>query len=289
MSYKKFGDRDFASLFANHRFKKAYSDYIIGLLRRLYQPLNMWGKLLGDEGNYGVINTDISLDKAPMSVQVREFYKRVHDNKDPKWSLLNYVNTHWTSFMIIVNVVNYWIDTNQIKNEDYFTFKDDPLKELDRLKVILNKTGEYLFMPQQNLKSFWKIMSAIATSTYIGNIGESLTLDSLSNLGKISDVIKSKPGMKIDILEGVDLQFKLNGVKKTLQCKVFYDMKHVNGYYYFNNISNPKMYDVDYFSFVSKKNVYVFLTREKNLVYRFKENTRTYIFDEKLLKYKIDI
>jgi hypothetical protein len=288
MEYKKFEDNDFANLFANHRFKREYSNYILGLLRKLYQPDGKWGKLLGAEGNYGVIDTEIPLDKAPMSKQVREFYISVHENKDPKWSLLNYVNTHWTSFVHIINVVNYWIDTGQITSESYFTFKNDPFKELERLKVILNKTGEYIFMPKQNLTTFWKIMGAIARTTYLGNIGENLTLEYISALGKITDIVKSQPGMRVDTLGGVDISFKLNGIKKTLQCKMFGEVKFADGQYSFLGISNPSEYNVDFFSFVNKRNVYLFDTQKDGLRYRLIP-PRTYVFDKRLLKFKFDI
>jgi len=67
-------------------------------------------------------------------------------------------------------------------------------------------------------------MGAIATTTYIGNLGENLTLESLTNLGNVTDIIKSQPSQKIDTHKGVDIRFKLNGVRKTLQCKHFVNM-----------------------------------------------------------------
>ncbi len=290
MAFEKFEDaKEFGKLFGNPRFKRSYSDYINGLMQRLYQKEGNWGRLLGIEGNYGIINTNYSLAKAPMSKEIREFYLTVHDDIDPKWSLLNYVNTHWTSFMHVVNTINYWISTNQVKNEEPFTFKNDHMKELDRLKSVLNRTGQFIFMPQENLNVFWKIMGAIATSTYIGNLGECMTLESLTNLGDVSDVIKSKPGQRVDTHGGVDISFKLDGVNKTLQCKSFTSAELRDGQYIFSNISNSGYYNVDFFSFVNRRNVYVFDTRKNGLVYRYNEGSQSYIFDQRLLKYKLDV
>ena len=289
MPFKKFEDsREFGKLFGNLRFKRNYSNYINGLMQRLYQPIGMWGKLLHD-GNPGVIDTNYSLDKARMSKEIREFYSLVHDNTDPKWSLLNYVNTHWTSFMHVLNTINYWISTGQIKNEDLFTFKQNHMEELERLKSILNRVGQYIFMPHDKINCFYKIMGAIATSTYIGNLGESITLETLTNLGDISDVVKSTPGQRIDTHGGVDISFKLNGIKKTLQCKSFSIMNFRDGQYVFNNIGSPLDYKVDYFSFVNRGNVYVFDTQREGLKFTYDRRTQSYIFDQKLLRYKVEL
>lgn len=289
MAYQKFEDTTYLKkLFANTRFKKSYSDFINGLMTRLYKPTGNWGRLLGTEGDYGIINTDIPLDKAPMDDDIRRFYVAVYDNKDPKWSLLNYVNTNIYSFMHVVNTVNYWIDTKQIKDQDYFTFKTDYYVELERLKVILNKTGEFIFMPNHNLNVFWRIMGAIARTTYLGNLAESKTLETLSHLGDVSDVMKSKPGQRIDTHGGVDLSFKLNGIKKVLQCKMYNKVDYIDEQYIFY-ISAGGWYNVDYFSFVNNKNVYVFETKNNELTYRYREATQSYMFDKSLLKYKLAI
>jgi len=287
MAFVKFeNDREFGKLFGNPRFKREYSNYINGLMERLYKPMGNWGKLLTD-GNYGIINTDIPLAKAPMENKVREFYVLVHNNVDPQWSLLNYVNTHWTSFMHILNVVNYWIDTNQLKNEELFTFKTDHFEELERLKNILNKTGQYIFMPKQNFNCFWKIIGSIATSNFIGNLGECVTLESLTNLGNVTDIVKSKPGQRVDTHGGVDISFKLDGIKKTIQCKSFQVMEYNEGQYIFKNISNSGYYNVNYFSFVNRRSAYVFDVRKDGLNYKYED--QTYQFDNRLLKYKIDL
>jgi len=289
MEYKKFEDSGvFRKLFAIEKFRRSYSDHINFLMRRLYQNEGKWGKLLSD-GNYGVINTNVSLEKAPMSKEIREFYTSVYSNMDPKWSLLNYVNTHYTSFMHVINVVNYWISTDQIKNEQIFTFQTNYFEELERFKVILNKYGKYIFMPEKDLRVFWKIMGAIATSTYIGNLSESLTLGTLSELGNITDVIKSKPGQRVDTQGGVDISFKLNGVNKKLQCKTYRKMFQTGDKYIFSNISNPGEYRVDYFSFTNRQDLYVFDAQNNGLRYNLNRDTQSYTFDKELLKYKIEL
>jgi hypothetical protein len=287
--YKKFEDsREFGKLFANQKFKRSYSDFINWTMEKLYKPNGNWGRLLQD-GNYGVINTNFSLEKAPMSPQIREFYKKVHDNIDPKWSLLNYVNTHWTSFMHIINTINYWIDTKQIKNERPFNFQYDHFEELERLKSVLIRVDKYIFMPNDNLTCFHKIMGAIATTTYIGNLAENTTLESLSSLGHVTDVVKSKPGQRVDTHGGVDLRFKLDGVPKTLQCKACPTMIRQGNNYIFSDVSNPENYNVDFFSFVVKGVLYVFNTYRDGKRYIFDHNEITYTFDQSLLRYKLEL
>lgn len=290
MEYIKFEDpKYFGKLFGNHRFKKSYSDYINGLMMKIYQPEGNWGRLLGTEGNYGVINTNIPLNMAPMENRIKKFYDEIYDNTDPKWSLLNYVNTHWTSFMYIVNSINYWISTKQVENNNYLTFSNNIYGDLDDMKKILNTTGEFIFKPKYNLNIFWKIMGAIATSTYIGNLGESLTLESLSLLGDVSDVIKSQPGMRLDTHGGIDISFKLNGIPKTIQCKSFTKMYRNEDEYVFPNISNSSWYNVDFFSFVNKNRIFVFSTRRDGIVYQFNRINQSYSFNERLLEYELKI
>lgn len=290
MNYKKFEDpRYFGKLFGNYRFKKSYSDHINGLMMKIYEPDGNWGRLLGVEGNYGVINTNINLSKATIEDKIRNFYIEIYNNTDPKWSLLNYVNTHWSSFMHIVNTVNYWISTKQVDNNNYLTFSNNIFDDLNDLKRIMNITGEYIFKPKYNLNVFWKIMGSIATSTYIGNLGEFLTLESLSILGDVSDVIKSQPGMRLDTHGGIDILFKLNGIPKTLQCKSFTQIIENENNYIFPNISNSSWYNVDFFSFVNKRKIYVFLTKNKNITYEFNKYNQSYLFDKSLLQYEKNI
>jgi len=277
------------SLFAIRSFRHEYSNFINDLLRKLYQNEGHWGKILGD-GNYGVINTNYDLTKAPMNDYVREFFTKVHNNKDPKWSLLNYVNTHWSSFAEIADSLNYFITKGYIKNEkELLNFDNNYFETLDNMKYLLTKTGRFIFLPQDNLTIFYRIMGTIATSNFYGNKAECITLESLTNLGEITDVIKSKPSQKIDTHQGIDIRFKLNGIYKTLQCKSFKDLEFVDGFYIFRNISNPGWYNVDYFSFVnsSDKILYIFDTKKGGL--RYKENKGSYIFDEDLLKFKMKI
>jgi hypothetical protein len=285
--------REFQKLFIIRKFKEDYVNFINDLMRKLYQPLNQWGKILGD-GNYGVINTNYSLEKVTydhtpeeLIPEIKEFYINVYDNIDPKWSLLNYVNSHWTSFMYILNVINYWIETGQLKNQDIFTFKDNYFEELERLKSVLTHTGKYIFFPSQ---CFYRILGAIETSIYRGNRGENITLQYLSELGEISDVVKSEPSASIDTFGGVDISFKLNGINKTLQCKSFNRWDNRDGKFIFYDISNPaRNYRVDYLSFVSntKKLLFIFDTRNTETQYR--EKNATFYMDDCLLKTKVNL
>lgn len=288
MDFKRTNKRKIAELFANKTFRRSYSDFINDLLRKLYQEENKWGKILGD-GNYGVINTNYSLAKAPMDKEVRDFYLKVHNNTDPMWSLLNYVNTHWSSFAEIVDSLNYFIYKGYIKNQKFLDFNSNYFDNLDNMKYLLTKTGKYIFFPNDKLTIFYRIMGSIATTTYFGNKGECLTLETLSNLGEITDVIKSNPGQRIDTHQGVDIRFKLNGENKTLQCKSFFDYELVDGLYIFRKISNPGWYNVDYFSFVNSKLGMIYVFDTKNNGTRYKEDRGVYIFDESLLKYKVNI
>jgi hypothetical protein len=288
MPYPKIQDGAIRKLFAIEKFKRSYSDHINFLMRKLYQNEGKWGKLL-ENGNYGVINTNVSLVRASMSKEIREFYVSVYSNTDPKWSLLNYVNTNYSSFAHVVDAINYWISTNQIKNEKLITFETNYFEELERLKKILNGVAKHIFMPDSNLNVFWRIMGTIATTTYIGNLSESITLASLSNLGNITDVVKSKPGQRVDTHGGVDISFKLNGINKKLQCKTFKKMFATSEKYIFSNISNPGEYKVDYFSFVNKKDIYVFDAYNNGSRYELDRNTQSFIFDRDLLKYKLEL
>lgn len=284
--FKRIDRTKIKSLFAIHSFKRDYSNFINDILQKLYQKEQKWSKLLGD-GNYGVIDTDYDLTKAPMNDEVRKFFVKVHNNKDPKWSLLNYVNTHYTAFSEIADTLNYWISKDFIKNQQSLDFNKDYFDNLEKMKYLLTRTDKYIFFPQEKLSIFYKIMGAIATTTYYGNKGECITLEHLSKFGDITDVIKSEPGQRIDTHQGVDIRFKLNGVPKTLQCKSFRDFEYVDGLYIFRNISNPGWYNVDYFSFVNREMLYIFDTRKGDL--RYKQHLAVYIFDEKLLKNKVKI
>lgn len=295
MEFKLTDKRKIYNLFTIKRFKQNYSDFINNLMWRLYQN-GHWNKLLGD-GNYGIVNTEYSLEKlkyskdANLDKEIREYYVKVHDNKDPMWSLLNYVNTHWTSFAEIVDTLNYFIIKGYKNNNEkvLLNFDNDYFENLERVKYLMIKYAYDIFFPHDNLTIFYRIMSAIAKSTYIGNKGECLTMKYLSNIGEISDVIKSEPGQRIDTHKGVDVKFKLNGVKKTLQCKSFTDHEVVDNVHVFRNISNPGWYNVDYFSFVNSKNghIFVFDTTKNGLKYT--ENRGAYVFDKDLLEFEIKI
>jgi len=282
-------------LFNISHFKEEYVPFINGIMEDLYAPTH-WGQLIEKGGMTGIINTDYSLGialttdsiKGRYEVEIREFYDRVYKNTDPKWSLLNYVNTHYTSFELIVELINRSITGGKIKNEDIFTFEYDYMEELDRIKPIILRYKEYLFTDKGKL-IFHKILGAIMFSTYLGDRNECISIKSLFRLGNITDVVQSMPGEKKDAFQGKDVIFKLNNVIKTLQVKTFTRMYIRDGKYVFLDISNAGYYNVDYFAFVGRNRLYFFETKKNNEVYVYNKATQAYSFDEKLFKYECEV
>jgi len=301
-------------LFNNLTFKKNYSNHVNKVMEDIYEPMGKWGTLLLD-GNKGVLNTGYDLSDSDIKADVLEFY----GGKDPIWSLLNYVNTNHVAFKIICDAFDTWVKSGRIlKKEIENGFKFDvnnpdldllekqwfgrelefregnEFEELSRVKSLLDGYGRYLFTPDG--KNFFnKIMACLALTTYLGDLGEIITAKKLPALGEVTDILQSKPGEKRDTQRGVDITFKLNGVNKTLQCKVFrnyfFHYDRGEGDYFFGEVGRPMDYRyIDYFSFVDVQNkyIYIFSTRDNKGVirYRYDFKIKGYIFDELLLKFK---
>jgi len=302
-TFEAYTENIYRELFSIGSFKREYSDFINSLMMTLYKGKN-W-KRLETGGNFGIVNTDYSMVKAFQYLEknsrpgnelikdVKDFYIKVNGMKDPIWSLLNYVNTHFTAFGLIVEELNDYIRRGSFKGEKTpLDFRRNPFAELERMKKLLLAEQEpgvicanEIFFPDRNI--FHKIMGSIAVTTYMGDYGECKMLENITKIGNVTDVIKSRPGQRIDTHGGVDIRFKLNGIPKTIQCKTYSVCIMEDEDYTFSNISNPGDYRVDYFSFVNKTLLMVFDANKGGISYE--RVGAKYKFDRSLHKFNVPL
>jgi hypothetical protein len=294
-SYTGSGDI-YRELFTIESFKKEYSNFINGLMPKLYTGDN-WKKLAFD-CNHGIVNTNYPMNKAfeylersrpgnKLVAEVKAFYAKVYQMKDPIWSLLNYVNTHFTVFRIIVDELNDYVAKGGFKDfKTKLDFTKNPFEELKTMKLMLEtRASQKIFLPVKEI--FYKIMGEIAMTTYIGDYAENKMLEHMTEFGNITDIIKSRPGQRIDTHRGIDIRFKLNGIPKTIQCKSYVRCVMEGQDYTFSNISNPGDYRVDYFAFVNRSLIFVFSANKGGVAYDRKGST--YKFDKSLYEFMVKL
>jgi hypothetical protein len=216
--------------------------YIRKTLKTIYEPNNKW---VSSNEYGGVYNTEHPLDIGGRS-------------------LLNYLDTNYTSISILLN----WINNEIIKDQKYNQIDLYNGILYDEIKKFFQMIYKYKFIIFNNdsdiLNDIFIILNK--TSKY-GDYIEKMTINKLKEFNDISDIKQAKFGERLDMFGGIDITFKFNNKIWSIQCKSYGLIKKSNNkkYYIISGISHAKDYTVNLYSFY-------------NPIYGF------YIFDNKNIK-----
>lgn len=153
--------------------------------------------------------------------------------------------------------MNTHIFTGKIEGEQIdFISSNDWKSEIEKFKIIFSKYNKFILTPGSRI--FNDIIREILFTNYMGHIAEIETYKRIKKFEGVTDIKLSEQGDMDDIFKGIDIKFTYNNRIWTIQCKKYRDVKEIGDEYYFD-ISNPKHYKVDLYSFYDpKKGFYMF-------------------------------
>lgn len=230
---------------ANNTFKNTYIKQIDSMLRDVYKPIGHWKKYKF----WGVMDLPWETER---------------------WSILNKINTNYSSLTILINEVNRAILEGgsdvplfDLINKRFGSKQFN--EEFVRFLNFLDKNKKKIFLKiDENTGSrvINKIVNVIKFTSKMGENAEVLVAKRLPKMlnGIVNDIeIIAGAGEEEDMVGGIDIVFKLNGNSKTIQvkrCKAVF--KSRDGRYMAMGTSVATHYNVDYIAFVSKKVIALF-------------------------------
>ena len=234
--------------------RRAFAQFMIKLLREVYEPLNRWTKIETETCKTyraGVVN---------------------YEGDEIIWSPLNKVDAHVFVLALILN--------------EFEKRGLEPVKngKLD-MDVLFNEgmdiKNEFL---SENGKFYSEVLSLIDRSSGPGDKNEESALEYLKNIEtRPGKWLRMCPGDERDVFKGIDLIKILDGGREmTFQVKPFREVSKDNGVVTVSGIGNAKEYGVDYLILVGQgENNGKFLLINNNSEVKGKYST--YTFPENLL------
>jgi superoxide dismutase, Fe-Mn family len=196
----------------------------------------------------------------------------VYDYEQEGRSVINKLNTNYSSFCVLVNDVNSYLKKYGIDPINFVNVTSETqLSEVERLNKYLVELRYKLFTPQSS--TFQNLMSTLDKTNKYGDETELSAVISLKEIFNTKKVFKvSELGNKKDMLEGVDAYIELPEGVKTTQIKPYGHITKKNGKIIITQSGNVKHYKTDYLVFHNPK--------IGTLVF---ENTNTKIVDGKYM------
>lgn len=168
-------------------------------------------------------------------------------------SVLNFLNTSYSGFCILVNDINKLLKT---MNERPLIFigqtPSEQLSEVSRMIKIIDNFKFRIFSTKS--KTFENLMATLSKTGEIGKVTEELSVAKLKEkYGKENVSLVGKLGSSKDANEGIDAEIIIDGKIKTAQIKPFssYDLEEDT--YTLYDTANVKKYNTDWLVFFNKK------------------------------------
>lgn len=184
----------------------------------------------------------------------------VYDLEGPGRSVINKLNTNYTSFCILVNDVNQVI--KKVTNKEPISFKNKNIEEQkEEVSRFISAIDYYKFkIFDRESSTFQNLLRVLIEKNNAGNKREEITASILKRyFGKEVKVkIVGELGSKKDAISGVDLEITKDGVTKTAQVKPFREKKIIDNGILLEGTASVKIYKTDLMIFQKGKNVLVF-------------------------------
>lgn len=184
----------------------------------------------------------------------------VYDLEGSGRSVINKLNTNYTSFCILLNDVNQVI--KKLTNKEPINFKNKTIeeqkKEAFRFVSAINYYKFQIF--DRESSTFQNLLRVLVEKDAAGSKREEITATILRRyFGKEVKIdIVGELGSKKDAISGVDLEINKNGVIKTAQVKPFRNKIVTNEGILLEGTASVKIYKTDLMIFQKGKNVLVF-------------------------------
>jgi hypothetical protein len=192
----------------------------------------------------------------------------IYNYGKPGRSVINKLNTNYSSFCILKNDFNVYLVKNNIKPIS-FNDKDklEQLKEVERFTKYLYSLRDRIFNLSTS-KTFQNIVQKLVQTDAKGEEREDITIIALRKIFGTKDVHKiGGLGSEEDMISGVDAIINKDGKRLTAQIKPFSGVKDFNE----NSVmvfgaSAPKQYKTDYLVFNNKNKTVVFKNENTKII-----------------------
>ncbi len=208
----------------------------------------------------------------------------IYDIESPGWSVLNKLNTNMLGFTILVTDINTVLDKSGIAPisllKDSIT-KSEIKSELIRFIEFIDKFKYRIF--DRNSKVFRKLISALSDTTKKGDLTETISFDILRRkFGDTNVKMISGYGERKDMIGGVDIEIRVNGLLAQAQIKPAKEINEDGGLLFIIPSSSIKQYKTDWLIFEQNAKLYILSnknTKIKDGGYEFGANDLLYILD----------
>jgi Fe-Mn family superoxide dismutase len=193
----------------------------------------------------------------------------IYDFGTPGRSVLNKLNTNYSSFCILMNDLNVFLKSKNIPEINFsHDDKRQQLNEVDRFNKYLLMLKDRIFNLETS-KTFQEIVKKLKDTDARGEKREDVTIIDLRKIFNTDKVSKiGGLGSEEDMISGVDAVIDLDGKRLTAQIKPFSGIKDFDeDSVMIFGASAPKMYKTDFM---------VFNNSSKTIVFK---NTNTKIID----------
>jgi hypothetical protein len=168
-------------------------------------------------------------------------------------SVLNFLNTNYSGFCILVNDVNKLLKS-QDKSPLEFIGQSPKrqMQEVRRLIYIMDQFKLRIFSTES--KTFENLMATLSKTGEIGKVTEEFAVAKLKErYGNENVSLVGKLGSSKDANEGIDTEIIVDGKIKTAQIKPFGSYNLEEDTYTLYNTANVKKYSTDWIVFFNKK------------------------------------
>jgi len=228
----------------NPAVKKIYKQGIVSILKVVYSD-NYY-----DDNEYG-----------------EGEYSGVYDLEDIGRSVINYLNTNYNGFCILVNDINKLLRS---QNEPLLQFVGEtPKKQIEEVKRMVSIMEKFKFrIFSTNSNTFKNLIATLGKTSEFGNVRETVAISLLRKVYGEKNVYHiGGPGIGDDMNLGVDALIKFEGKNYTAQIKGYKEIDIVGDNYIIKDTGQVKEYKTNWMIFVGvKKNILVFDNSNTSIV-----------------------
>ena len=176
----------------------------------------------------------------------------VYDLESDGRSVINYLNTNYSGFCILINDINkLLVSQNQPKLQ---LIGQPPKKQIDEVKRMVSIIEQFKFrIFSTKSKTFQNLISSLSKTSMWGKDLEDKTVGILKTLYGEDNVFQiGGLGSNEDMMNGVDAEIIIDDKKHTAQIKPFTSYDSKDDKYVFHGTANVKPYKTDWIIFTNK-------------------------------------
>jgi Fe-Mn family superoxide dismutase len=190
----------------------------------------------------------------------------IYDLESEGRSVINYLNTNYNGFCILVNDINKLLKSQNEKPLEFIG--SSPKKQIDEVKRMSSIIDQFKYrIFSTKSKTFKNLISTLGVTNKFGNKVEDQTIVMLKQMFGDQNVKKiARLGSSEDMLGGVDAEVMIDGKKHTVQIKPYSNYEEDDKNFIIFGTANVKPYKTDWLIFTNNKKMLVFDNSKTKIV-----------------------